>query len=83
MIANKEAYKKIKELMEENMKLKNQIKLFKQSSQSTLLTPPKSTAKFSGVESFRLEKKGVRKSKKKLKRKKVDYLNPSILKKVK
>jgi len=64
------------------MELKNQIKLFKQSSQSTLLTPPKSTAKFSGVENFTLEKKGVRKSKKKLKRKKVDYLNPSILKKV-
>lgn len=68
------------------MELKNQIKLFKKSSQTNLLTPPKSienfTTKFLGVDSFISEKKGRRKVKKRGKRKKMDYLNPSILKKV-
>lgn len=72
---------KIKELMKENQELKHQIKLYKQTSQSTL-TPQKSietlpipSPKDSPFVQNLFAKKPKRKMKKKTKRRKVEYLN--------
>lgn len=80
----------MKELIKENNELKHQIKLFKQSSASYLISPQKSIESFnskqpiedSSIEDMFSVKKKVKKIKKKTKRRKMDYLNPNSVTKV-
>lgn len=77
--------------------MKNQIKMFKQSSQSLLNSPQKSLEYMNSHQSLGysplvntnnvnnsvVKKKQAKKVKKKIRRKKVDYLNPAAKIKVK
>lgn len=81
---------KMRELIKENNELKHQIKLFKQSSSGYLITPQKSIESFnskqiiedSPIEDMFTVKKKTKKVKKKTKRRKMDYLNPNAVVKV-
>jgi len=76
----KEAYNTIKALIKENCELKNQIKLYKQSSERVLMTPQKLIESMNTNPVIHspglLSKKKPKKLKKKMKRRKKEYLNP-------